>query len=136
MLLVLIGGEYSGTTTLAESVTRVLSARSDTTTVRVHDHWTAPYLTDQDPSTCYLVGPDGPVAEPERYGDLSAAKIRQLTEERSADASQLPTWVVEQMQRLIEQGIGVDLLQKAEAYLRDRGQEKAQIGYPTYVQGT
>jgi predicted N-acetyltransferase YhbS len=34
------------------------------------------------------------------------------------------------------QGIGRDLLKKAESYLRDRGKDEIHIGYPTYVQGT
>ena len=102
MLLVLIGCEYSGTTTLAEAIARQFVADVDATSVRVHDHWVAPYLTDQDPSKCYLVGPDGRVPEPERYGELGGeAELSRLTEERARDASDLKPWVVEQMQRTL-----------------------------------
>lgn len=102
MLLVLIGCEYSRTTTLAEAIARRLVVHPDSPQVRVHDHWVAPYLTDQDPSTCYLVGPGGRVAEPERFGELGgAAELRRLTTERAGDASELKPWVVEQMQRTL-----------------------------------
>ena len=99
MLTVIIGCEYAGTTTIAWALAGWLAER-DSLPVRVHDHWVWPHLTDQDPSTCYLVGPQGRVLEPDRYDELGGpSELRRLGPERAKDIERLNPWMLEQLQR-------------------------------------
>ena len=57
MRLILIGCEYSGGSMMARAIAEWLLRERAATSVRIHDHWVYPYIADQDPSTCFIVGP-------------------------------------------------------------------------------
>ena len=59
MRLILIGCGYSGGSTMARAIGEWLLRERGATAVRVHDHWVYPYIADQDPSTCFVLGPAG-----------------------------------------------------------------------------
>ena len=99
MLTIIIGCEYAGTSSIARALAGWLAER-DSRPVRVHDHWVWPHLTDQAPSTCYLVGPQGRVAEPDRYDELGGPdELRLLSPERAQDIERVSPWLLEQLQR-------------------------------------
>ena len=81
MRLILIGCEYSGGSTMARAIAEWLLRERAATSVRIHDHWVYPYIADQDPSTCFIVGPDGIVPEEWRYGHLGNYDSAALSEE-------------------------------------------------------
>ena len=99
MRLMLIGCEYSGASTMARAIGEWLLRERAAAGVRVHDHWVYPYIADQDPSTCFVMGPGGIVREEWRYrggyGDAA------MSEERAADVRAMPAWLLEQMQRAL-----------------------------------
>ena len=99
MRLILIGCGYSGGSTMARAIGEWLLRERAATAVRVHDHWVYPYIADQDPSTCFILGPGGIVPEKWRYrsGYGNAA----LSEEWAADVRALKPWLLEQMQRAL-----------------------------------
>ena len=82
---------------IAEWMLRELSADG----VRIHDHWVYPYIADQDPATCYVVGPDGIIPEEWRYGHLGEYDGAKLTEEWASDVRALKPWLLEQLQRIM-----------------------------------
>ena len=98
MRLVVIGCEYAGKTTLARGIAERVSADSGSA-VRVHDHWVPPGIWDQDPATCYVIGPDGVLPERSRYGGLRGAERDRLASLRAADVRALSPWLLEQHQR-------------------------------------
>ena len=99
MRLIVIGCEYSGGSTMARAIGEWLLRERGATGVRVHDHWVYPYIADQDPSTCFVMGPGGIVREEWRYrggyGDVA------MSEERADDVRALKPWLLEQMQRAL-----------------------------------
>ena len=100
MRLILAGCEYAGTSTLARAIADWTVRQLNATVVRVHDHWVFPYLADQDPTTCFLVGPDGVVQETGRYGDSGLRGDQAtLTERWADDIEGLSPWLLEQLQR-------------------------------------
>ena len=99
MRLILIGCEYSGGSTMARAIGEWLLRERAATAVRVHDHWVYPYIADQDPSTCFILGPGGIVPEKWRY--RSGYGNSALSEERAADVRALKPWLLEQMQRAL-----------------------------------
>ena len=98
MRLVVIGCEYAGKTTLARGIAQRVAADSGSP-VRVHDHWVPPAIWDQDPATCYLIGPDGVLPERSRYGGLGGAERDRLASLHAADVRALGPWLLEQHQR-------------------------------------
>ncbi len=98
MRLVVIGCEYAGKTRLARGIAERVAAGSGSP-VRVHDHWVPPAIWDQDPATCYVVGPDGVLPEPSRYGSLAGAERDRLASGRADDVRALSPWLLEQHQR-------------------------------------
>ena len=98
MRLVVIGCEYAGKTTLARGVAERVSAGSGSA-VRVHDHWVPPGIWDQDPATCYVIGPDGVLPERSRYRGPGGAERDRLASLRAADVRALSPWLLEQHQR-------------------------------------
>jgi hypothetical protein len=99
MRLVVIGCEYAGKTTLARGTAERVAAESGSP-VRVHDHWVVPHIWDQDPKTCYVIGPDGRVMpERGRYGGLGGAERDELADRYARDVQSLAPWVLEQHQR-------------------------------------
>ena len=94
----MIGCEYAGKTTLARGIAERVAAGSGSA-VRVHDHWVPPAIWDQDPATCYVVGPRGVIPEPSRYGSLSGAERDRLARLRADDVRALGPWLLEQHQR-------------------------------------
>ena len=99
MRLMLIGCEYSGGSTMARAIGEWLLRERAATGVRVHDHWVYPYIADQDPSTCFVLGPDGIVSEEWRY--RSGYSDAAMSEERASDVRAMPAWLLEQMQRAL-----------------------------------
>ena len=99
MRLILIGCEYSGGSTMARAIAEWLLRERAATAVRIHDHWVYPYIADQDPSTCFIVGPDGIVPEEWRYGHLGYDAA--LSEEWADDVRALKPWLLEQLQRIM-----------------------------------
>ena len=100
MRLIIIGCEYAGKTTTALAIARWLVEAEGSSEVRIHDHWVFPYLTDQDPSTCYLVGAKGRIPEEGRYRELgSSGDLRELSSERAKAIQALSPWLLEQLQR-------------------------------------
>ena len=100
MRLVLAGCEYAGTSTLARTIADWTVCDLGATVVRVHDHWVFPYVSDQDQTTCYLVGRDGVVPETGRYGDPGLRGDQaKLTERWADDIEGLSPWLLEQLQR-------------------------------------
>ena len=98
MRLVVIGCEYAGKTTLAHGIAERVAADTGSS-VRVHDHWVPPGIWDQDPATCYVIGPDGVLPERSRYGGLRGAERDRLASLRAADVRALSPWLLEQHQR-------------------------------------
>ena len=70
MRLILIGCEYSGGSTMSRAIAEWRLRERAAATVRIHDHWVYPYIADQDPSTCFIMGPDGIEPEEWRYDHL------------------------------------------------------------------
>ena len=99
MRLILIGCEYSGGSTMSRAISGWLLRERAATAVRIHDHWVYPYIADQDPSTCFILGPGGIVPEKWRY--RSGYGNSALSEERAADVRALKPWLLEQMQRAL-----------------------------------
>ena len=99
MRLILIGCEYSGGSMMARAIAEWLLRERAATSVRIHDHWVYPYIADQDPSTCFIVGPDGIVPEEWRYGHLGYDAA--LSEEWADDVRALKPWLLEQLQRIM-----------------------------------
>ena len=99
MRLILIGCEYSGGSTMARAIGEWLLQERAATAVRIHDHWVYPYIADQDPSTCFIVGPGGIVPETWRY--TSAYGNAAQSEEWASDVRTLKPWLLEQMQRAL-----------------------------------
>ena len=98
MRLVLIGSEYAGKTTLARGLAERVAVDSGSP-VRVHDHWVPPAIWDQDPVTCYVIGPDGVLPERSRYRGLGDAERGQLASLHADDVRALSPWLLEQHQR-------------------------------------
>ena len=98
MRLVVIGCEYAGKTTLARGIAERVAADSGSA-VRVHDHWVNPGIWDQDPATCYVIGPDGVLPERSRYGGLGGAERDRLASLHADDVRALSPWLLEQHQR-------------------------------------
>ena len=98
MRLVVIGCEYAGKSTLARGIAGRVAAGGESA-VRVHDHWVSPALWDQDPATCYVVGPEGVIPEPSRYQGLGGAERERLARLRADDVRALSPWLLEQHQR-------------------------------------
>ena len=99
MRLILIGCEYSGGSTLAKAIAEWLIRERSAATVRIHDHWVYPYIADQDPSTCFIMGPDGIEPEEWRYDHLGYHAA--LSEEWADDVRALKPWLLEQLQRIM-----------------------------------
>ena len=98
MRLVLIGCEYAGKTTLARGLAERVAVNAGSP-VRVHDHWVPPAIWDQDPATCYVIGPDGVLHERSRYGGLRGAERGRLASLHADDVRALSPWLLEQHQR-------------------------------------
>ena len=98
MRLVVIGSEYAGKTTIARGIAERVCSDSGSP-VRVHDHWVPPGIWDQDPATCYVIGPDGVLPEPRRYGGLGGAERERIAGLHAADVRALSPWLLEQHQR-------------------------------------
>ncbi len=102
MRLILIGCEYSGGSTMARAIGEWLLRERAATAVRIHDHWVYPYIADQDPSTCFILGPRGIVPEKWRYRHLGSVHgDTALSEEWASDVRALKPWLLEQMQRAL-----------------------------------
>ena len=102
MRLILIGCEYSGGSTMARAIGEWLLRERAATAVRIHDHWVYPYIADQDPSTCFILGPGGIVPETWRYRHLGSVHGNAaLSEEWASDVRALKPWLLEQMQRAL-----------------------------------
>ena len=100
MRLILSGCEYAGKSTLALAIAGWMMRQLAAPAVRIHDHWVFPHLADQDPATCYLVGPEGLLPEEPRYGDLGRPdKLVSLTDARAEEIKVLSPWLLEQLQR-------------------------------------
>ena len=84
---------------MARAIGEWLLRERAATAVRVHDHWVYPYIADQDPSTCFILGPGGIVVEKWRY--RSGHGNSALSEERAADVRALKPWLLEQMQHAL-----------------------------------
>ena len=98
MRLVVIGCEYVGKTTLVRGIAQRVASTSGFP-VRVHDHWVPPGIWDQDPATCYVVGPGGVLPEPSRYQGLGGDERDRLARLRADDVRALRPWLLEQHQR-------------------------------------
>jgi hypothetical protein len=102
MRLILAGCDYTGQSSLARAIAGWLIENLSAPVVRIHDHWVHPFLADQDPTTCYLVGPDGLIQEAWRYGDVGSVDDQPgLTESWAADFAALKPWLLEQHQRAL-----------------------------------
>ena len=101
MRLILIGCEYSGGSTMSRAISGWLLRERAATAVRIHDHWVYPYIADQDPSTCFIMGPDGIVPEEWRYSHLGNNDSATLSEEWASDVRALKPWLLEQLQRIM-----------------------------------
>ena len=102
MRLILIGCEYSGGSTMAKAIGEWLLRERAATAVRIHDHWVYPYIADQDPSTCFILGPGGIIPENWRYRHLGSVYGNAAqTEEWASDVRTLKPWLLEQMQRAL-----------------------------------
>ena len=101
MRLILAGCAYAGGTTMARAVAEWILREVSSDGVRIHDHWVYPYIADQDPATCYVVGPDGIISEEWRYGHLGDYDSAKLSEERASDVRALKPWLLEQAQRIM-----------------------------------
>ena len=58
-----------------------------------------PGIWDQDPATCYLIGPDGVLPERARYGGLGGVERDRLASAHADDVRALSPWLLEQHQR-------------------------------------
>ena len=102
MRLILIGCEYSGGTTMALAIGDWILKEFSASGVRIHDHWVYPYISDQDPAKCFILGPGEVIPEEGRYAHLGSDYVSvKLTEERAADVRALKPWMLEQAQRIM-----------------------------------
>ena len=98
MRLVVVGCEYAGKTTLARGLAERVAVNAGSP-VRVYDHWVPPAIWDQDPATCYVIGPDGVLLERSRYRGLGGAERDRLAALHADDVRALSSWLLEQHQR-------------------------------------
>ena len=87
---------------MARTIGEWLLRERAATAVRIHDHWVYPYIADQDPSTCFILGPGGIIPENWRYRHLGSVYGNAAqTEEWASDVRTLKPWLLEQMQRAL-----------------------------------
>jgi hypothetical protein len=96
MRLILTGCEYSGGTTMARAIGDWILREFSSVGVRIHDHWVYPYIADQDPSNCFVLGPEGVIREENRYGYLGKDhESTGMTEALAVDVRTLKPWMIE-----------------------------------------